>query len=91
MSEDAKFVMSRKLVAFHKGLALQSVASLISRGRLTEAHVLCKDGIVRKGVPLESVADYWGWPPAIVDQMLERHGLNPDSPGNHYLTAQDEQ
>ena len=74
-------LLSRKLTAHLAGV--ESVQSLISRGRLTEADALI-GGTVRKGVTLASAAAYWGWSKSTVDAICAAHGVDDDPAKPHY-------
>ena len=71
------------------GTTSVNLRTLVSRGRLVEGDALI-EGTVRKGVTLASMAAYYGWSPATVDQILGAHGVPVDSDGYHYLTGLDD-
>ena len=83
-----RILVSRRRAAELAGRTRESIKQLIKRGRLIEAEAF--DGTtVRKGIPFESLADYYGWAPVIRDAILASHGVDPDSDGLHYLTTGD--
>ena len=84
-----KILCSRPEAARLAGTTSVNLRTLVSRGRLVEADALI-EGTVRKGVSLASMAAYYGWSPATVDQILVMHGVEPESDGYHYLTGSDD-
>ena len=63
--------------------------ALVAKGRLIEEDALI-NGVVRKGVTLESLAAYFGWSPRVVADVLMMHRVDPHSSGYHYLTGPDD-
>ena len=84
-----RILVSRRQAEILAGITSTHLRVLVSRGRLVEDDALIGERIV-KGVTLKSLADYFGWSPRVVDELLASHGVNPDSDGYHFLTARDE-
>ena len=84
-----KVLVSRKESVRLAAITPSYLRALISSGRLVEEDALI-DGVVRKGVTLESLAAYFGWSPRVVTDVLIMHRVNPHSYGYHYLTGPDD-
>ena len=84
-----RILISRRRVKDLAGITGNHLSTLVSRGRLDEQDALIDDK-VRKGITLGSLARYFGWSPATVDQILLSHRVSPDSESYHYLTEPDE-
>ena len=84
-----RILVSRRHAESLGGLAPSSLRALVSRGRLVEDDALIGERIV-KGVTLKSLAEYFGWSPRVVDELLVSHGIDPDSEGYHFMTTRDE-
>ena len=82
-------LVSRRQAETLAGMTASHLRVLVSRGRLVEEDALIGERIV-KGVTLKSLADYFGWSPRVVDELLVSHGVKPDTGGWHFLTARDE-
>ena len=82
-------LVSRKRAVELMSASPGSIRKLVERGRLVEGDALIQEAI-KKGVTLSSLADYNGWSPRVVDELLVAHGVKPDSDGFHYLTTRDE-
>ncbi len=83
-----KVLVSRKESIRLAAITPSYLRALIANGRLIEEDALI-DGVVRRGVTLESLAAYFRWSPRVVTEVLIMHRVNPHSSGYHYLTGPD--
>ncbi len=85
-----RILISRRRVQDLAGITGNHLSTLVSRGRLDEHDALIDDK-VRKGITLASLARYFGWSAATVDQILLSHRVSPDSDSWHHLTERNEE
>lgn len=82
-------LVSRKESTRLAAITPSYLRALVAQGRLIEEDALI-DGVVRKGVTLESLAAYFGWSPRVVADVLRMHGVDLHTIGYHYLTGPDD-
>ena len=80
-----KVIMSGRAVQHHAGVTSQHVRVLARTGRIVEEDGMLEGGEVIQGYEFTSVADYFGWSPAVRDRILIFHGVNPDHTGLAYI------